>query len=117
MKQIYRERGKNVYRVRRIRSKGQVLAMLANGCAWLRSRAGRPARLCSSRADAAAGEGSSEEDSQQKVWTMRMIRRALGYGFGGLLMAAIVWFILALPGFLSSTSSAITLRPSRETAR
>jgi hypothetical protein len=46
-----------------------------------------------------------------------MIRRALGYGFGGVLMAAIVWFILALPGFLSSTSSVITLGPSQETAR
>ena len=31
--------------------------MLANGCAWLRSRAGKSARLCSSRSDAAAGRG------------------------------------------------------------
>jgi len=48
---------------------------------------------------------------------MRMIRRALGYGFGGLLMAAMIWFILVLPGFLSTTSSAITFGASQGTAR
>lgn len=48
---------------------------------------------------------------------MRTLGKTVKYGIGSLLMAAAVWFILALPGFLSDSSSTVPLAGAAEAGR
>ncbi len=48
---------------------------------------------------------------------MRTLGKTLKYGIGSLLMVAVVWLILALPGFLSAASSTIPLAGTTEAGR